>query len=87
MVSYSIKTAGDELDEDIVNYVKKEMNLAIGLTTAEEIKKKIGCAKPMMTDMSMEVRGRDYASRFAKDSYYLFFTNNGSNEWFNNENR
>ena len=66
VVSYSIKTAGDELDEDIVNYVKKEMNLAIGLTTAEEIKKTIGCAKPLMTDMTMEVRGRDYATGLPK---------------------
>ena len=62
VVSYSLRVAGDELDEDIVNYVKREMNLAIGETTAEEIKKTIGCAKPLMTDMSMEVRGRDYAT-------------------------
>ena len=66
VVSYSLRVAGDELDEDIVNYVKKEMNLAIGLTTAEEIKKQLGCAKPLMTDMSMEVRGRDYATGLPK---------------------
>ncbi len=59
VVSHSLRVAGDELDEDIVNYIKKEMNLAIGETTAEEIKKQIGCAKPLMTEMSMEVRGRD----------------------------
>lgn len=62
VVSFSLRVAGDELDEDIVNYIKREMNLAIGTTTAEEIKKCIGCAKPLMTDMSMEVRGRDYAT-------------------------
>lgn len=62
VVSYSLRIAGDELDEDIVNYVKKEMNLAIGETTAEEIKKTVGCAKPLMTDMSMEIRGRDLAT-------------------------
>ncbi|MBP3708675.1 MAG: rod shape-determining protein [Clostridia bacterium] len=62
VVSFSLRVAGDELDEDIVNYIKREMNLAIGTTTAEEIKKTIGCAKPLMTDMSMEVRGRDYAT-------------------------
>ena len=66
VVSYSLRIAGDELDEDIVNYIKKEMNLAIGTTTAEEIKKNIGCAKPLMTDMSMEVRGRDYATGLPK---------------------
>lgn len=59
VVSHSLRVAGDELDEDIVNYIKREMNLAIGETTAEEIKKQIGCAKPLMTEMSMEVRGRD----------------------------
>lgn len=57
--SYSLRVAGDELDEDIVNYVKREMNLAIGETTAEQIKIEIGCATPLMTEMSMEVRGRD----------------------------
>lgn len=59
VVSNSIRTAGDELDEDIINYIKREMGLAIGETTAEEIKTKIGCALPLMTETSMEVRGRD----------------------------
>lgn len=59
VVSHSLRVAGDELDEDIVNYIKKEMNLAIGETTAEQIKMQIGCAMPLMTEMSMEVRGRD----------------------------
>ena len=35
------------------------MNLAIGETTAEQIKMQIGCATPLMTDMAMEIRGRD----------------------------
>ena len=38
VLSHSLRVAGDELDEDIVNYVKREMNLAIGETTAEQIK-------------------------------------------------
>ena len=59
VVSSSIRIAGDELDQDIINYVKKELNLAIGETTAEEIKKTIGCATPLMTDMPFMVRGRD----------------------------
>ena len=59
VISNSLRTAGDELDEDIVNYIKREMGLAIGETTAEEIKKAIGCALPLMTEASMEVRGRD----------------------------
>ncbi len=62
VVSHSIRIAGDELDEDIVNYIKRETNLAIGETTAEQIKMEIGCAMPLMTKMSMEVRGRDLSS-------------------------
>ena len=59
VISHSLRIAGDELDEDIVNYIKREMNLAIGETTAEEIKTQIGCAEPLMTEMTMEIRGRD----------------------------
>ena len=66
VVSNSSRTAGDELDEDIINYVKRELNLAIGQTTAEQIKMKIGCAMPLMSDMSMEVRGRDLSSGLPK---------------------
>ena len=67
VVSYSLRVAGDELDEDIVNYVKKEMNLAIGETTAEEIKIEIGCALPLMTEMSKEIRGRDLTTGLPKN--------------------
>lgn len=59
VISHSLRIAGDELDQDIVNYVKREMNLAIGETTAEQIKMQIGCALPLMTEMSLEIRGRD----------------------------
>lgn len=59
VVSSSLKVAGDKIDEDIINYIKKEENLAIGATTAEQIKIQIGCAMPLMTDATMEIRGRD----------------------------
>ena len=59
VVSNSLRIAGDELDEDIINYVKKELNLAIGGETAEQIKKEIGCATPLMTQMTMKIKGRD----------------------------
>lgn len=59
VVSNSLRVAGDELDEDIINYIKREMNLAIGETTAEQIKMEIGCAMPLVTDIPMEIRGRD----------------------------
>ena len=62
VVSHSLRVAGDELDTDIVNHIKREMNLAIGETTAEQIKMKIGCAMPLMTEMTMEVRGRDLSN-------------------------
>ena len=62
VVSHSLRVAGDELDEDVVNYIKKEENLAIGDTTAEQIKMQIGCAMPLMTETSIEVRGRDLAN-------------------------
>ena len=59
VVSNSIRIAGDELDENIINYVKREMNLAIGDTTAEQIKKEIGCAMPLVTELTMDISGRD----------------------------
>lgn len=59
VVSHSLRVAGDELDQDIVSYIKREMNLAIGETTAEQLKIHIGCALPLMTELSMEVSGRD----------------------------
>ena len=62
VVSKSLRIAGDELNEDIINYIKREENIAIGETTAEEVKMKIGCADPLMTDLSMEIRGRDLST-------------------------
>lgn len=62
VVSNSLRTAGDELDEDIINYVKRELNLSIGEVTAEQIKKEIGSAMPLMSKMSMEIKGRDLAT-------------------------
>lgn len=59
VVCDSLRIAGDELDEAIINYVKKELNLAIGQTTAEEIKINLGCAKPLMSIETMQIRGRD----------------------------
>ena len=59
VISNSLIIAGDELDEDIVNYAKRELNLAIGEATAEQVKKELGCAMPLMTQMTMEIKGRD----------------------------
>lgn len=67
VISNSLRTAGDELDEDIVSYIKKKYNTAIGETMAEEIKKEIGCAMPLMTEKSMEIRGRDLSTGLPKN--------------------
>lgn len=66
VISNSLRIAGDELDEDIVNYIRREMNLAIGETTAEQIKIEIGCATPLMTDMTMQIKGRDLTTGLPK---------------------
>lgn len=66
VVSHSLRVAGDELDEDVVNYIKRERNLAIGRTTAEQLKIDIGCAMPLMTQMEQEVRGRDLTDGLPK---------------------
>ena len=62
VVSNSIKIAGDKLDNDIVEFIKKKFNVAIGETTAEEIKMSIGSAYPSMTTEEMDVKGRDFST-------------------------
>lgn len=57
--SSSLRIAGDELNNDIIDYIKKTENILIGETTAEQIKKEIGCALPLMTEKTMEIIGRD----------------------------
>ena len=66
VVSNSLRTAGDELDEDIINYIKKELGVLIGTTTAEEVKAAIGCALPLMTELSMEIKGRDLQTGYPR---------------------
>jgi rod shape-determining protein MreB and related proteins len=58
----SVRVAGDDLDEAIINHMKKTYNLMIGEQTAERIKIDIGSAAPMAEEMTMEVRGRDMIS-------------------------
>jgi rod shape-determining protein MreB len=58
--SKSVRIAGDEMDEAIVQYIKKHYNLLIGERRAEEIKIKLGSAYPMAGERAtMEVKGRD----------------------------
>ena len=68
VTSKSVRTAGDEFDNSIVNYIKKEYNLAIGERTAEEVKITIGCAY-LDDDIEIrtkEIRGRDLISGLPK---------------------
>lgn len=66
VVSNSLRVAGDELDQDIINYIKREANLAIGSSTAEQIKLNLGCAIPPAVEQNMEIRGRDLGTGLPK---------------------
>lgn len=59
VVAVSIRVGGDELDEAIIAYVKREYSLLLGERTAEEIKMKVGSAFPMPNEPEAELRGRD----------------------------
>lgn len=67
VVSNSIRIAGDELNQDIINYLKREAGIAIGETTAENVKIQIGAAMSLMTELSMEVKGRDLKTGLPKN--------------------
>ena len=62
----SLRIAGDELNEAIINYIKREFNVILGETTAEEIKVTIGSAYPSMTTEEMDVKGRDLQTGLPK---------------------
>jgi len=66
VVSQSIRIAGDELDEAIINYAKREYKLLIGQQTAEELKLEIGSAFAMAEELQAEIRGRDMVSGLPK---------------------
>lgn len=62
VASTSVKCAGNKLDRAIVDYVKKQYNMAIGDKTAEEVKIKIGAAVPVTEEETLAVKGRDLVS-------------------------
>ena len=62
VVSQSIRTAGDEFDQAILNHVRDAYSLAIGERTAEDIKIKVGSAVPLAEELDVEVNGRDIIS-------------------------
>ena len=61
-VCESVRVAGDDMDEAIINHMKKTYNLMIGEQTAERIKIDIGSAAPVGEETSLDVRGRDMIS-------------------------
>ncbi len=66
VTSQSIRIGGDELDESIINYIKKEYSLMLGERTAEEIKMAIASAFPMPEESQAEIRGRDLVTGLPK---------------------
>ena len=66
VTSQSIRVGGDELDEALVAFVKKEFQLALGERTAEEIKIQLGSAYPLEQELRAEIRGRDLVTGLPK---------------------
>ena len=64
--SKSIRIGGDEMNEAIIEYLKKTYNLLIGERSSEDIKIKIGSAYPLEEEMSMDVKGRDLVAGLPK---------------------
>ncbi len=59
VASRSLRVAGDEMDQDIVQYLRNKYNLLVGEGIAEQIKWQIGSAYPLQPEKTMEVRGRN----------------------------
>src|SRR6266487_3633796 len=57
--SRSVRVAGNEMDEAIIQYIKRKYNLLVGERTAEQIKMEIGSAYPLEKPLTMEVKGRN----------------------------
>jgi len=62
----SVRVAGDEFDESIISYMKRNYNLMIGERTAEDIKMRIGSAAALPKELTMEVKGRDLVAGLPK---------------------
>jgi rod shape-determining protein MreB len=66
VVSQSLRVGGDEMDEAIINHIKREYKLLIGQQTAEEIKLEVGSAFQLKDEVQAEVRGRDMLTGLPK---------------------
>lgn len=67
VASTSIRVAGNEIDESIVEYLKKNKGIATGLSAAESLKIELGCAMPLLSEMTKEIRGRDLDTGLPKN--------------------
>ncbi|MGM0879988.1 MAG: rod shape-determining protein [Bacillota bacterium] len=66
VTSRSIRVAGDEMDEAVIQYIKRQYNLMIGERTSEQLKMEIGSALPLDRAESIEIRGRDLVTGLPK---------------------
>jgi rod shape-determining protein MreB len=66
VASESVRVGGDELDDAIIQFIKKEYSLALGERTAEEVKITLGSAWPLEEEMHAEIRGRDLVTGLPK---------------------
>jgi rod shape-determining protein MreB and related proteins len=62
VVSRSLRVAGDEMDQDIIEYIRNKYNLLIGERMSEEVKMEIGSAYPLESEKTMNIRGRNLVS-------------------------
>ncbi len=67
VTAQSVRVAGDDLDEAIINYIRKKHNLLIGERTAEKIKIDIGSALPYENEQSIEIKGRNLVDGLPKN--------------------
>src|SRR5215211_7241503 len=66
VASQSVRVGGDELDDAIIQFIKKEYSLALGERTAEEVKIALGSAWPLEEELHAEIRGRDLVTGLPK---------------------
>jgi rod shape-determining protein MreB len=66
VTSKSLRVAGDELDQSIISYIKREYNLAIGERTSEAVKMELGSAFPSENESTMQIKGRDLITGLPK---------------------
>jgi rod shape-determining protein MreB len=67
VVSQSIRVGGDEMDEAIMSWCKREHQLLVGNQTAEKVKEEAGSAAPLGHEVEVEIRGRDLASGLPRE--------------------